>query len=418
VPSSNSPAALYDILICGGGLVGASLALMLKPLGLRVALIEAVPFTNASHPSFDERTTALSNGSRRIFEALGVWPQAQSGATPIRNIHISDQGRFGFARLSAQEQGIDALGYVIPNWQLGAALWRRLQDEQIEVLAPAKVLRLGEADTARQVDIEMNGDKDGVTRTLQARLIIAADGAQSLVREQAGIANLRDDYGQTAIISNALTQRFHNHIAYERFTSQGPIAVLPLTDARVGLVWTVANERAAEVLGWSDEVFLQNFQEQFGFRLGRFIKVGARHAYPLALVRASAHHAARLAIMGNAAQTLHPIAGQGLNLGLRDAAALAEVLADAVRAQAGAIDVGDAALLQRYAAWREEDSRRIIAFTDQLVHLFTQPLGVVRLIRNLGLLAFDLLPPAKTAMSQLSVGAAGKVPRLARGAPL
>lgn len=406
---------LYDVLICGGGLVGATLALMLQPLGLRVALIEAVPFTGAMHPSFDERTTALSNGTRRIFTALDVWPLLQAGVAPIRRIHISDQGRFGFARLSAEEQNIEALGHVVPNWQMGGALWRRLQEVGIEFIAPARVVSLGEAGDMREVTIEV----DGAQRTLQTRLIVAADGAQSLLREQAGIGSTRDDYGQTAIITNALTQRFHQHVAYERFTPNGPIAVLPLTDARVGIVWTVSSARAAEVLGWSDETFLEHFQREFGFRLGRFIKVGTRHAYPLALVRATAHHSPRLVVMGNAAQSLHPIAGQGLNLGLRDAAALAEVLADALREQgAHAFDAGATPLLQRYADWRAEDSRRIVGFTDQLVHVFSQPLGVVRWARNLGLLAFDLLPPAKTALSQLSLGAAGKVPRLARGAPL
>jgi len=403
----------YDLLICGGGLVGASLALMLKPLGLRVALIEAMAFSGNGHPSFDERTTALSNGSRRVFEAIGVWPLLQGNATPIKRIHISDQGRFGFARLSAQEQGLSALGHVVPNWQMGAALWQRLQHEQIEVIAPARVIAVTNAADARQVTIDMHGEQ----RSLRARLIVAADGAQSLVREAAGIASTQVDYGQTGIISNALTQRFHDHVAYERFTPTGPLAVLPLADARVGLIWTVANARAAEVMAWSDDAFLANFQQQFGFRLGRLLKVGTRHAYPLSLIRAAKHHAERLVVMGNAAQMLHPIAGQGLNLGLRDAASLAEVLADGLRSTSQ-LDAGAPELLQRYADWRQEDSKGIVSFTDTLVRVFSQPLGVVKFARNAGLLAFDLMPAAKNAMAQLSIGASTRIPRLARGAPL
>jgi len=394
--------------------VGASLALMLKPLGLRTALIEAQPFTGNGHPSFDERTTALSNSTRRIFDAIGVWSLLQPNLTPIKRIHVSDKGRFGFARLSAEEEGIPAMGYVIPNWQMGSALWSRLQQEQIEVVAPAMVNAVSNETSHRAVSVTTPTGEV----TLSAKLVIAADGAQSAVREAAGIAHRHWDYGQTAIIANALTQKFHDHVAYERFTPQGAMAVLPLTDARVGLVWTVPDDRAAQILSWTDSEFIEHFQCDFGFRLGRFVKAGTRHHYPLALIRSDAHIAARMAVIGNAAQMLHPIAGQGLNLGLRDAATLAEVLADAHRERGNQFDAGDDELLQRYGAWRQEDSKRIIAFTDALVRLFNQPLGVVKLARDLGLLAFDMWPAAKDALSQLSVGASGRVPRLARGAPL
>ncbi len=412
----------YDLLICGGGLVGASLALMLKPLGLRVALIEAHLFSDKSHPSFDERTTALSNSSRRIFEAINVWPLLQSQITPIKRIHVSDQGRFGFARLTAEEQGIAAMGYVVPNWQMGTALWQRLQAEQIEVIAPAKVIQVNaivHSQAHRSIQVETSTR----THSLNARLIVAADGAHSVVRDAVGIGHRHVDYGQVAVIANALTQKFHNHVAYERFTPRGPVAVLPLTDARVGLIWTVATQRADEVLGWNDNEFLAHFQQEFGFRLGRFLKVGERHHYPLALIRADAHSAERIAVIGNAAQMLHPIAGQGLNLGLRDAATLAEVLADALRNHSNSVnpntmDAGDHVVLRRYSEWRQQDSKRIIAFTDGLVRMFNQPLGLIKLIRDMGLLAFDMLPLAKDALSQLSVGAAGHIPRLSRGAPL
>lgn len=403
-----------DVAVVGGGLVGASLALMLAQLKLRAVLIEALPFGTAEQPSFDERTTALSNGSRRIFEALEVWPGLARSAAAIRRIHVSDKGRFGFARLSAEEQGLSALGFVVVNRLLGAALWGRLQAQQVRVMAPARVVNVRREENHCALEVEHDASRVAV----RAKLVVAADGANSAVRAAAGIASTSKDYAQTAIICNAAPQRFHDHVAYERFTPTGPIAVLPLTDARVGLIWTVASETAAEVSALSDAEFLRRFQNEFGFRLGRFSRVGRRFSYPLSLTRASTHIAPRLAVVGNAAQGLHPIAGQGLNLGLRDAASLAEVLADALSPASADFDPGAASILARYSEWRVQDSRRIVAFTDGLVRGFSKAPGPLALLRDVGLLAFDLLPPAKDALSQLSLGAAGKIPRLARGAPL
>jgi len=402
-----------DVAIAGGGLVGASLALALAPLGLKVALVEAVAPGGGVHPSFDERTTALANGSARIFRSLGIWRHMEREATPIRRIHVSDQGRFGVARIDAAEQGLEALGYVLPNRVMGAALWQGLAAASgIQVIAPARVLGSELAGDVRVLALEHSA----TTQQLRARLVVAADGARSLIREQAGIAADHWPYAQTAIIATITTQRFHDYVAYERFTADGPIAVLPLSDGRCGIVWTRPPEDAARLLALPDEAFLAELQAAFGFRLGRLLRAGVRSAYELALSRSERHVAERLAIVGNAAQGLHPIAGQGFNLGLRDAASLAEVLADA-RA-AGSADVGDAGPLEGYADWRAEDRRRIVAFTDGLVRLFGSPLGVLRGLRSVGLLAFDAFPPAKSAMARLSVGAAGRIPRLARGVPL
>jgi 2-octaprenyl-6-methoxyphenol hydroxylase len=402
-----------DVAIAGGGLVGASLALALAPLGLKVALVEAVAPGGGVHPSFDERTTALANGSARIFRSLGIWRHMEREATPIRRIHVSDQGRFGVARIDAAEQGLEALGYVLPNRVMGAALWQGLAAASgIQVIAPARVLGSELAGDVRVLALEHSA----TTQQLRARLVVAADGARSLIREQAGIAADHWPYAQTAIIATITTQRFHDYVAYERFTADGPIAVLPLRDGRCGIVWTRPPEDAARLLALPDEAFLAELQAAFGFRLGRLLRAGVRSAYELALSRSERHVAERLAIVGNAAQGLHPIAGQGFNLGLRDAASLAEVLADA-RA-AGSADAGDAGPLKAYADWRAEDRRRIVAFTDGLVRLFGSPLGVLRGLRSVGLLAFDAFPPAKSAMARLSVGAAGRIPRLARGVPL
>jgi 2-octaprenyl-6-methoxyphenol hydroxylase len=398
----------FDIAIVGGGMAGASLAVALEGLGVRTALIETVPYGAATQPSFDERTTALSNGSRRILETLGVWPEVASEAAPIARIHVSDRGHFGFARIDAREQGLAALGYVVPNRALGAALWSRLgQSDQLTVFSPAKVaaIQVGEQ------SIELNvAETNGAARSVSARLVVAADGAESAVRAAFGVAAEVRDYGQTAVITSVLPRKFHQHVAYERFTAEGPLALLPLADGRCTLVLTLSHALAEAAMAWSDEEFLGELQRRFGFRLGRFLKVGRRAAYALSLSRARRTSAGRCIIVGNAAQGLHPVAGMGFNLALRDVASLAELIAEHGEDLDG--------LSAAYDAWRAGDRREIIAFTDALVRLFANPLGAVQGARNLGLLAFDLLPPAKAALSSLSIGAAGRIPKLARGVPL
>jgi 2-octaprenyl-6-methoxyphenol hydroxylase len=404
-----------DVAVCGGGLVGATLALALADLGLRVVLIEAHPFGTVGPPSFDDRTTALSNGSRRIFEALGVWPLLEREATAIRRIHVSDRGRFGFARLDAAEQGLGALGFVVVNRVMGAALWRRLEQSSVRILAPARVRGLQLVDGRQRIDCDLG--KQG-SIAIEARLAIAADGAQSVLREAAGIGAQTWNYEQTALVTNVLAQRFHDHVAYERFTAEGPLALLPMSEGRIGLIWTFATDVAPSIAEVDDKAFIARLQDAFGFRLGRFMKVGARQLYPLSLTRADEHIAERLAIVGNAAQTLHPIAGQGFNLGLRDAASLAEVLADGRGQQRSEFDPGDGMWLERYREWRVADRSNIVRFTDGLVRVFTQPFGPIKALRDVGMLAFDLMPAAKGALSQLSMGAAGRIPKLARGASL
>jgi 2-octaprenyl-6-methoxyphenol hydroxylase len=400
--------AQFDIAIVGGGMAGASLAVALEGLGVRTALIEAVPYGAASQPSFDERTTALSNGSRRIFETLGVWPEVANEAAPIARIHVSDRGHFGFARIDAREQGLAALGYVVANRALGAALWSRLgRSADLTVFSPAKVaaIQLGE----RAIELNV-AETNGASRSVSARLVVAADGAESAVRAAFGVAAEVRDYEQTALITTVLPRNFHEHVAYERFTSEGPLALLPLADGRCTLVLTLSHTLAEAAMAWSDEEFLEELQRRFGFRLGRFLKVGRRAAYPLSLSRARRTSAGRCIIVGNAAQGLHPVAGMGFNLALRDVASLAELIAEHGEDLDG--------LVAAYDVWRAGDRREIIAFTDALVRLFANPLRAVRGARNLGLLAFDLLPPAKATLSSLSIGAAGRIPKLARGVPL
>jgi 2-octaprenyl-6-methoxyphenol hydroxylase len=248
--------------------------------------------------------------------------------------------------------------------------------------------------------------------------VVAADGAKSAVRAAFGIDATVWDYEQHAVIANVVPEKFHDFVAYERFTPDGPIALLPLADGRCTIVWTLAPEEAARVLELDEHEFLRRLQDRFGYRLGRLLRVGRPHAYPLALTRSQRQVASRAVIIGNAAQGLHPIAGQGFNLGLRDVATLAEVIADDVTARGGSADPGAAAVLDRYGDWRRADRRTVIAFTDGLVRLFGNPLGPVRAARGASLLLFDLVPPAKQAFARVTMGMAGKLPRLSRGVPL
>ncbi len=399
----------FDIAIVGGGMVGANLAVALQGLDRRVALIEAVPHDSAAQPSFDERTTALSNGSRRILETLGVWPDVAASASPIAKIHVSDRGHFGFARIDAAEQGLKALGHLVPNRALGAALWARLRRRaDVQVYCPAQVARI----VAGEQSVELQLSGAGGLECITARLVVAADGIDSATRSAFGVAVEVRDYEQTAVITTVLPRKFHEHVAYERFTESGPLALLPLADGRCTLVLTLSRAMVESAMSWSDEQFLAEVQRRFGFRLGRFLKVGRRVPYPLSLTRAQRTSAGRCIILGNAAQGLHPVAGMGFNLGLRDVASLAELIAER-----GA-DFDDTAIAQAYDAWRAADRREIIGLTDGLVRLFASRLGAVRGLRNAGLLAFDLLPPAKAALSALSTGAAGRIPKLARGVAL
>jgi 2-octaprenyl-6-methoxyphenol hydroxylase len=397
-----------DVAIIGGGMVGASLALGLRGVGADVLLVEGVTPGADAQPSFDDRTTALGNASRRIFESLGVWEDIAPQAAAIRTIHVSDAGRFGFARLRAEEQGIDAFGYVVANRVIGKALWRRLSESKgIAVRVPARPE--GVEITAEGVKFNCVSDVSG-RELVEARLVVAADGAHSSVRAAAAIEADVEDYDQIAIVANVAADRPHDGTAFERFTPSGPLAVLPLHDGSFGVIWTCHPQDAARVLSLADDSYLRELQTRFGWRAGRFIRVGRRASYPLKLTRATETTATRTVLIGNAAQALHPVAGQGFNLGLRDAAMLAEVIANAPEN-----DVGTPELLQRFAQWRAADRGGVVGFTDGLVKLFGSSRPGVGILRNLGLLMFDLAPPAKSALARVSAGFGGPTPRLARG---
>jgi 2-octaprenyl-6-methoxyphenol hydroxylase len=409
VSAAPQGATEVDVAIVGGGLVGASLAAALAGTGVRVLLLESVPFGAAGQPSFDERTTALGNASRRIFEALGVWPALAPEAAAIRSIHVSDAGRFGFARLKAQEQGLEAFGYVVPNRTLGAALWGKLhQAPHLSLRVPARLAGLDISAAGVSLEVEAAA----TTEVFSARLVVAADGAHSQVRAAAGIEAGVEDYEQVAVVANLRSDEPHEGRAFERFTASGPIAMLPLAGGGLAAIWATAPAHAQRLLALDDAAYLTELQAAFGWRAGRFTQLGRRGSYELRLTRAAAPVALRTVLIGNAAQALHPVAGQGFNLGLRDAAMLAEVIA----AEPG--DAGAPERLARFAAWRAADRSGVVRFTDSLVRLFGDTRPGVGLLRNLGLLAFDLSPQAKSALARVSAGFGGPVPRLARGLPV
>ena len=406
---NTSPADRYDVAIVGGGMVGASLALALAGTRLRVVLIEAVAASDATQPSFDDRTTALGNGARRILQTLGVWDAIESRATPIREIHVSDAGHFGFARLRASEHELAALGYCVVNRHLGAALWEALQNShRIELCSPARVTEVTLEPAMARLQVRLATD---VERSVEARLVVAADGANSLVKQAAGILSDNSSYEQLAVVANVRTDRSAHGVAYERFSAAGALAVLPLYDGAYTVVWTLPPELTQAMCECSEEEFCRELQSSFGWRIGRVVQAGRRSSYPLALIRADASTGERVALIGNAAQALHPVAAQGFNLGLRDAAVLAELLASAE-------DAGAPDLLQRFAANRSSDRAGMISFTDRLVKLFRTQRAPAIALRNLGLLLFDVSPSAKQALSRLSWGFGGTLPRLSRGLPL
>ncbi|MGH8131010.1 MAG: 2-octaprenyl-6-methoxyphenyl hydroxylase [Steroidobacteraceae bacterium] len=398
--------ARCDVAIAGGGMVGLSLAAALSELPLDVVVIEPVLATADEQPSFDSRTTSLSAGSRRVLDGIGVWRAIASQATPIRRIHVSERGAFGTACLTAAEQGVASLGYTIENRLLGRALRERAAAIPRLRICPAGVrsVRASEEAILLQTD---GGD------SFTARLVVAADGAQSTVRKALGIEASVADYGQHAIVAHVDTARFHDYTAYERFTPTGPIAVLPITEGRSAVVWTLAPDAACRVLALDDDSFLAELQQAFGLRLGRFTRVGRRQSYPLSLTRAESLTAPRAVILGNAAQALHPVAGQGFNLALRDVAMLAELLADGI-----GTDPGSPTLLETYVKWRVPDRNAVIRFTDSLVRGFGLPLAPLRQLRGSGLLLFDLLRPVKHEFARRTMGLAGRQPRLVRGLPL
>lgn len=411
----------YDLVIVGGGMVGASLAAALLPvakgLNLSIAVVEAaaLPETDLSayQPSYDARATALAYGSRKIYEKMGIWDALSAQVSPINDIHVSDKGHFGATRLNAQQEQVAALGYVVENHWLGRVLIHHIQHHEnqhcLDFICPAEVVSI--EPKAEQMALSVRAE--GNLQAVSAELVVMADGGRSALREQLGIGYQHIAYEQHAVVANISPDRAHQGVAYERFTDTGPLALLPLQDQegmpRCGLVWTVPDAELEHVLGLSDQAFLQRVQERFGYRAGRFIKLGERFSYPLKLVLADEQVRSGLVVLGNAAHALHPIAGQGYNLALRGVADLAQHIIDARRAN---VSLGELSPLQHYHQGRIADQQRTIGLSDRTMKLFSNRSPLLAFGRDLGLQLLDICPMAKTVFARGAMGLDVPAPKL------
>jgi 2-octaprenyl-6-methoxyphenol hydroxylase len=420
----------FDIVIAGGGMVGASLAIALARAlpALKIAIVDRFPSRvdqatqthtiRQASTSFDGRSTVLSEGSRRIFAELNLWSALESHSTAITNIHVSERGSFGTAHLSAQEHGWSAMGFVVDNAQLGKILLNALHDyKNIQLINPATVTQLRLLATGCELTLEMQASAEPqLTQEQQKKihtaLAIVADGADSQLRQSLGIGATQYDYQQYGLIANVSFSKAHNGCAYERFTDWGPMALLPLAASstadqqqlhRAALIWTMDANRIEQLKNCSEQEFLSVLQQRFGYRQGRFLKVGQRHTYPLVLNSAAEQVRQHIVILGNAAHTLHPVAGQGFNLSLRDVASLARVLLEANNNNEA---LGDIAVLQRYMQRRQTDQNNTIEFSHRLNQLFSNQYSIVKHGRSLGLLALDGLPILKSVFTDYSAGTA------------
>lgn len=403
-----------DVMIVGGGLAGSALAHALAQTKLSTVVVEAREPSQLGQQSFDNRATALANGSQRILKSLSLWDEIALDAEPIRAIHISERGRFGVARINAVDEGVPALGYTLENRILGAALRQTLsKTDRFTLLAPAKLLALNVGDDSVEADVATAQSNLSVI----AKVVVAADGANSFVRRELKINTYEEQYDQRAIVLNCTTEIAHAGRAYERFTPHGPLAFLPLSSNRVAVVWTRSPEEAQRLLELKEDAFRLELQAAFGYRLGRIMRIGLRSSYSLARVRSAAVTSPRAVLIGSAAVNLHPVAGQGFNLALRDVAALAELFTERPGDDTE-LDPGSSNCLERYKIWREQDQKSVSALTHGLIRLFgyrTLPLSAAR---GIGLMAFDLVPGAKAELARQTMGLSGRLSRLARGLPL
>lgn len=387
--------AQYDVVIAGGAMAGATLALAIAHLSgdrLRVAVVEPHAVETQSHPGFDSRSIALSFGTVTLLKRFALWDEMLPFATPIRHIHVSDRSHAGMTDIGVQEVGVEALGYVVELADVGRFYQQRLQHHpSIDVYLPDAVIDVQR--DLQQVHLTLQSGQ-----SLTSRLLVAADGAISSCCEQLGLALQKHDFQQTAIIANIVTQESHLGRAFERFTEHGPLALLPMSDNRMSLVWCLPPQEAARVMALSDSEFLGQLQQAFGWRLGAFKRVGQRASYPLVLHHRTQNISHRFAVVGNAAQTLHPIAGQGFNLGIRDVASLAEEIVNSAQ------DAGAYPTLIRFKQRRAADRSNTIQMTSALVHIFSNDYLSLRLGRNLGLGLMDNLSLLKQPLLRQTLG--------------
>ena len=403
----------FDMVIVGGGMVGISLALILAAQrDWKILLVEAqsMKLGSASNhsASFDDRSTALSWTSRNIYQSIGIWDQLSKHLTDIRQIHVSDRGHGGLTRMSATEAGVDALGYVVENHWLGSVLIDRLAQQSIDVLANTHISSVRPLRDGIEISlkgVEALGGKQ--SSVIHSDLLVIADGSNSKTAEKLGIHSKSSSYRQTAIIANIQLEKKHQNVAYERFTDQGPMALLPLSDFkgqhRSALVWVQPEDQAEQLIKAEDTAFLDTLQQRFGHRLGRFKQVGNRLDYPLALTLAAEQVRRNVVVVGNAAHSLHPVAGQGFNLSLRDVAALAARL-NIARIQQK--DIGALEVLEDYQQQQLVDQRNTLIFSDSLTKFFSGTSSISAVTRNSGLLALDLVPQLRHGFAKFGMGMA------------
>lgn len=396
-----------QVIIVGGGMVGLSLSLMLAKANIAVKLLEAVKYPNYDdqnvapyHSSFDARNTALSRRSVQIYQKLELWDALQQHATPILQVHITEQGSFGKARLIAEQEKVESFGQVIENAWLGRVLLTQVRQQPlIELIDGVQVTALTQ--DAEQVHIEAKRD-DEVLK-LESKLLIAADGRDSFCRQAIGVGVDVHDYDQVAIVTTVQTSKPHEQVGFERFSALGPLALLPLPgEYRRSVVWPVKKGTESEWLGdENDQHFLSALQRTYGDRAGKFEKTGKRFSYPLSQVLAHKQAVGRVILMGNAAHTIHPVAGQGFNLCLRDADVLVRYLVNQLTASD---DIGNPDNLLAYEQARLSDQQRVIKFCDTVVRGFSNQNPLLKLIRNTGLIAFDVIPGVKPLVANYAMG--------------
>ena len=395
----------YDLLIVGGGLAGNCLALALKDTGLRMAIVEANTHEQLSVSPAGDRALALATGTVMMLEALGIWQGISHAATAIKQIHISDRGHFGKTRLSAQKENVDALGYVITARNIETYVAKQASESGIGLISPARVVGLMSGDNEVCVSLKQGND----SLNASAKLLVGADGGFSSVRQLLDITQQITEYGQTALVTTVKSTLPNKNTAFERFTASGPLALLPVAKNRCAVVWTRKNEDADALMLGSEADFLDELQQCFGFKLGELSLVEPRRAFPLSLIRAEKMVAGRAVIIGNAVHQLHPVAGQGFNLGLRDVVRLSEML---IKQNEQHKDIGAADFLKEYAASRKKDHNRTIGFTDAVVKIFSNEWLALAVARNIGLALLDHIPVAKTLLTRHAMGLAGQIPSL------
>ncbi|MEM8950044.1 MAG: UbiH/UbiF/VisC/COQ6 family ubiquinone biosynthesis hydroxylase [Pseudomonadota bacterium] len=403
----NSPARHVDLAVVGGGMTGLAFAVAVAGAGVEVAVIDPVPLPRSAKAPFDGRVTAVARASRYLLEGIGVWTALQPSAQPIADIEVSEHASPFRVFYDHREVGREPLGHIVENRAIRSGLVdraRMLSKETLTLAMPDKVKRIDRR--ARDISILLeSGDR------ISSKLVVGADGQNSLCRKEAAIDVLRFDYAQTAIVATIAHENAHDGVAVERFFPNGPLAILPMQGERSSIVWAVENQLAQALIDLDDDAFLGELEERFDARLGALSMAGPRYHYPLSMAQAHRYTDDRLALIGDAARKIHPIAGQGWNLALRDVGALAELTVDALRL---GLDPGSASVLRRYERWRRFDSLALIAITDGLNRLFANDFLPLKLAREWGLGLVDRTPPLKRFFMQHAMGLVGDLPRLMR----